>query len=136
MKSSCAFVQSSATVIYSRAIFVAVTSECRVKRVICKTWTGTFENKFRPRSNVCTVCLNYRRLSEKMKSLKSPIKTIFPAYIQKQSITKTCLHHFDPLKPHFYIVKLRFTGVCVIFLISTQKHRLWELIRIASPRRF
>ena len=29
------------TVIYSRAVFVAVTSECRVKRVICKTWTET-----------------------------------------------------------------------------------------------
>ena len=28
-------------VIYSRAILVTVTSECTVKRVICKTWTGT-----------------------------------------------------------------------------------------------
>ena len=27
-----------------------------------------------------------------------------------------------PLKPHFYIVKLEFTGVYVIFLISAQKH--------------
>ena len=27
---------------------------------------------------------------------------------------------FWPLKPHLYIVKLRFTGVCVIFLISAQ----------------
>ena len=27
---------------------------------------------------------------------------------------------FDPLKPHFYIVKLGFTGVCIIFLISVQ----------------
>ena len=29
------------TVIYIRAILVAVTSECSLKRVICKTWTGT-----------------------------------------------------------------------------------------------
>ena len=36
------------------------------------------------------------------------------------NITKTCLYNFDPLKPHFYIVKLRFSGVCIIFLISTQ----------------
>ena len=36
------------------------------------------------------------------------------------SITKTCLYNFDPLKPHFYIVKLGFTGVYVIFLISAQ----------------
>ena len=28
-------------------------------------------------------------------------------------------------KPHFYIVKLGFTGYTLFFLISTQKHRLW-----------
>ena len=33
------------------------------------------------------------------------------------SITKTRLYNFDPLKPHFYIVKLGFTGVYIIFLI-------------------
>ena len=32
-------------------------------------------------------------------------------------ITKTRLYNFDPLKPHFYIVKLGFTGVYIIFLI-------------------
>ena len=35
-------------------------------------------------------------------------------------ITKTCLYNFDPLKPHIYIVKLGFTGVYNIFLISAQ----------------
>ena len=35
-------------------------------------------------------------------------------------ITKTCLCNFDPLKPHFYIVRLGFTGVYIIFLISAQ----------------
>ena len=35
-------------------------------------------------------------------------------------ITKTCLYNFDPLKPHFYIVKLGFTGVYIIILISAQ----------------
>ena len=35
-------------------------------------------------------------------------------------ITKTCLYNFDPLKPHFYVVKLGFTGVNIIFLISVQ----------------
>ena len=47
-------------------------------------------------------------------------------------ITKTCLYNFDPLKPHFYIVKLGFTGVYIIFLTSAQKHRLWVLVRTAS----
>ena len=44
-----------------------------------------------------------------------------------KNITKTYLYNFDPLKPHFYIVKLRLTGVYIIFLISAQKHRLWVL---------
>ena len=52
------------------------------------------------------------------------------------NITKTHLYNFDPFKPHFYIVKLGFTGVYIIFLISAQKHRLWVLVRTASLRRF
>ena len=52
------------------------------------------------------------------------------------SITKTYLYNFDPLKPHFYIVKLGFTGVYNIILFLVKKHRLWVLVRTASPRRF
>ena len=51
-------------------------------------------------------------------------------------ITKTYLYNLDLLKPHFYIVKLGFTGVYIIFLISAQKHRLWVLVRTALGRRF
>ena len=40
---------------------------------------------------------------------------------------KTCLYNFDPVKSHFYIVKLGFTGVYIIFLISAQKYKLWVL---------
>ena len=54
----------------------------------------------------------------------------------EDSITKTCLYNFDPLKPHFYIANLGFTGVYIIILISAQKHRLWVLVRTASSRRF
>ena len=39
-----------------------------------------------------------------------------------ETITKAYLYNFDPLKPRFYIVKLQFTGVYIIF-ISAQKHR-------------
>ena len=35
-------------------------------------------------------------------------------------IAKTCLYNFDPLKPHFYIVKLGFIGVYIIFLTFAQ----------------
>ena len=41
-------------------------------------------------------------------------------YLSFYAITKTYLYNFDPLKPHFYIVKLGFTGVYIIFLISAQ----------------
>ena len=63
----------------------------------------------------CFFCLffffTYSILSVFDKSLYSAIK---------QFITKTCLYNFDPLKPHFYIVKLGFTGVNIIFLISAE----------------
>ena len=39
---------------------------------------------------------------------------------ERQPITKTRIYNFDPLKPYFYIVKLGFTGVYIIFLISAQ----------------
>ena len=47
---------------------------------------------------------------------------IFPDHTDLLSvcITKTYLYNFDSLKPHFYIVKLGFTGVYIIFLISAQ----------------
>ena len=51
----------------------------------------------------------------------------------RKIITKTYLYNFDPLKPHFYIVKLGFKGVYVTFLISAQKHRLWYSLE--PPRR-
>ena len=35
-------------IIYNHAILVTVTSECRVKRVICKTWTRTLANSADP----------------------------------------------------------------------------------------
>ena len=58
------------------------------------------------------------------------------AQLEAPTVTRTCLYNFDPFKPHFYIVKLGFTGVHIIFLIFAQKHRLWVLVRTASPRRF
>ena len=64
------------------------------------------------------------------------------SYLRPQTckITVTLRKHayiiLTPLKPHFYVVKLGFTGVYIIFLISAQKHRLWVLVRTASARRF
>ena len=36
------------------------------------------------------------------------------------TITKRCLYNFEPLKPHFYIVKLGFTGVYIIFYFCSK----------------
>ena len=49
------------------------------------------------------------------------------------NITKTCLYNFDPLKPHFYIVKLGFAGVYIIFVISAQNINCGYLLE--PPRR-
>ena len=56
--------------------------------------------------------------------------------LDEKVITKTRLYNFDPLKPRFYIVKLGFTGVYIIFHISELINRLWVLVRTASERRF
>ena len=52
------------------------------------------------------------------------------ASTNKHIITKTCLYNLDPAKSYFYIGKLGFTGVYIIF--SKKKHRLWALVRTAS----
>ena len=46
------------------------------------------------------------------------------------------IYNFDPLKPHFYVVKLGFTGVYILFLIFAQKYRLWVLVRTILLRQF
>ena len=53
--------------------------------------------------------------------------------IANDAIAQTWLYNFVPLKPLFYVVKLGFTGVCIIFIISAQKHRLWYSLE--PPRR-
>ena len=40
--------------------------------------------------------------------------------LKVSNITITYVYNFEPLKPHFYIVKLGFTGVYIIFHISAK----------------
>ena len=47
--------------------------------------------------------------------------------------THHTVYNIDPLNPS-YIVKLGFTGVYVIFLISAQRHRLWYSLE--PPRKY
>ena len=41
--------------------------------------------------------------------------------INDKIITNICLYNFDPLKHHFYVVKLGFARVDIIFLIFARK---------------
>ena len=55
--------------------------------------------------------------------------------VQDVDIMITCPCNVYPLTPHFYIVKLGFTGVFIFFLIFALKHRSWVLVRTASLTR-
>ena len=61
------------------------------------------------------------------------LRGLFHALSWSLSCVLLCWHHENP---YFYIVKLGFTGVYIIFLILLKIHRLWVLVRTASPRRF
>ena len=89
-----------------------------------------------PRWNrCCTAVLHCVGISYVSFLLSLILSYLLMVHWDSFTITETRLYNFDPLKPHFYIVKLEFTGVYIIFLISAQKHRLWVLVRTASPRR-
>ena len=52
-----------------------------------------------------------------MWSARESTLTFFIIYLSfLKLVTKTCLYNADPLKFHFYVVRLGFTGVYIIFL--------------------
>ena len=55
---------------------------------------------------------------------------------QGQSITKTYLYNFDPVKPHCLYSKTGVHRGIHYFSYFCSKHRLWELVRTASARWF
>ena len=62
---------------------------------------------------------NSRTISPiKEQTSQPPSKHTTPS--QRRYNVAARLYNFDPLKPHFYIVKLGFTGIYIIFLISAQ----------------
>ena len=105
-------------------LHIILASECRQTDIDAALWNSL--------QKICVyLCVNYGKWIHYRGNGHNCQNALPPL-----CITKTCLYNFDPLKPHFYIVKLGFTGVYIIFLISSQKHRLWVLVRTASPRRF
>ena len=95
---------------------------------------GFYRNQFNRAHTMCQMCdINFITATDKSDSVNdctvSKYRCFYMGCIKQKSalkhaqsvqinITKTCLYNFDPLKPHFYIVKLGFTGVYIIFLIS------------------
>ena len=97
-------------------------------------WTGWSQSSLfaYPRGQVCSYETFYGTCSTQlsMNFILISIKMQTNANIYTPSRKHTYI--IWPLKPHFYKVKLGFTGVYIIFLISAQNHRLWVLVRTAS----
>ena len=89
-----------------------------------------FWNRFKRKSSYI---LRIDSTSCKFKNV-AKLSTII-GWTKSQSSRKHANIILTPLKPHFYIVKLGFTGVYIIFLISAQKHGFLVLVRTASPMR-
>ena len=90
-------------------------------RVLCDRWFGVlqFSDRLAQTENILPgglrICRSPMSLTLSMLGKKKSVGDIL-----KVNITKTYLYNVDPLNPHFYIVKLGFTGVDIIFLISAQ----------------
>ena len=76
------------------------------KEAICMKGHGLRDNESKLYFKALTTYLHVKTFKQMGATLKR--KNLLP-------ITKTCLYKFDPLKPQFYIVKLGFTGVYIIF---------------------
>ena len=80
---------------------------------LCRTWSETPKTVFLMTRLICNVV---PRCSLSVSS----------------NIMITCPCDSHPLTPHFYIVKLGFTGVYIFFLIFAPKHRLWVRVRVPT----
>ena len=78
--------------------------------------------------------IKYHAQLKRLKSMKYIL--LINVKMPTNFITKASPCNEYPLTPHFYIVKLGFTGVYIFFLIFAPKQRLWVLVRTASVRRF
>ena len=67
---------------------------------------------------IMSSCEQRRLIRIRLGIYAGQFETSLSAYAH--NITKTCLYNSDPFIPHFYTVKLGFTGVYIIVLISAQ----------------
>ena len=94
--------------------------KCRSTHIKCSTLSPRASD--RPTITKRRLFKNIKNLTAKNWKFSDKKLWYFSYFCPKHrlSITKTCLYNFDPLKPHFYTIKLGFTGVYIIFLISAQ----------------
>ena len=109
---------------------ISLTYLCNIYEWDLRSWSD-----FDQTSSKCMVCqhlllASYCKFSVQLRQIRQMIASV------RELITRTCYMMLTPLKPHFYIVKLGFTRVYIIFITQAQKHRLWVLVRTTSPRRF
>ena len=71
------------------------------------------KQKFYKLYKCCVPSKKKRRRKRKEKKNK---ERVWGQTIYLYTIKKTYLYNFDPLKPHFYIEKLGFTGIDIIFV--------------------
>ena len=91
----------------------------------------TFENLLVPKCGQkpqLDIILVWRKANIKLLKVMDLLSWAVTVKIVLNLITKTYLYNSDPLKPLFYIIKLGFTGVYIIFLTSALNHRLWVLV--------
>ena len=97
------------------------------------TWKDYYEKKTTKKNKKKQKCRNDTTVVILLFFLFPASKHLTLSYVLWYHITKTRLYKFDPLEPHFYIVKLGFTGVYIIFLISAQNIDCGYLLE--PPRR-
>ena len=100
--------------IYQYIIYTLHDILCNICRLVCWKWSFTLQ------------FMNHRRQWTELSLRLFGRSTcyLFTKASSLQNITKTCLYKFDPLKPHFYRVKLGFTGVYIIFLSLLKKTQI------------
>ena len=74
----------------------------------------------KPLANLATLSVYVNVCMSTWYRITALVNSVIKWFASSENITKTCLYSFDPLKPHFYIVKLEFKGVYIIFHISAQ----------------
>ena len=85
------------------------------------------------RPNMYTVLYNEYQLTRSIAYISNKAQIL---HNDIKSSRKHAYIMFTPYIPFLYSISGVYSGIHYFFLISAQKHRLWVLVRTASPKRF